>query len=192
MLFVGSTVVFVELQSALNAVWDVQPAPRRSLWWRMVRIRLRSFAIVLAFGFLLTVSLVISAMLSALQAHFEARLSQPGWVWQAANLILSVVVLTVLFAMIYKYLPDAQITWSDVGVGAAVTAVLFTAGKFLIGLYLGQFAVGSAYGAAGSFAVLLIWTYYSALISFLGAEFTRVWAQRDGGRVRPEEFAVRT
>jgi membrane protein len=121
----------------------------------------------------------------------ESRLPGFGWVWQATNLLASVVVLTVLFAMIYKYLPDMKIVWTDVIVGAAVTAVLFTVGKYLIGLYLGQVAVGNAYGAAGSFAVLLVWTYYSALISFFGAEFTQVWARRRGARVRPEDFAVR-
>jgi membrane protein len=191
MLIVGSTVVFVELQSALNAVWDVQAEPKRSIAWRLLRVRLRSFAIVLGVGFLLMVSLVISAVLSALQAYMEGRVPGLGWFWQAANFGASLVVLTVLFAMIYRYLPDVRLDWADVGVGAAVTALLFTLGKYVIGLYLGQVAVGSAYGAAGSFAVLLIWTYYSALISFFGAEFTQVWAHWRGARIRPEDFAVR-
>jgi membrane protein len=191
MLVVGSTVVFAELQAALNAVWEVKVDPPKSAVWRLLRVRLRSFAIVLAVGFLLMVSLVVSAVLSALQAYMEGRVPGLGGLWQAANFVVSFLILTMLFAMIYKYLPDVRISWSDVWVGAGVTAFLFTLGKYLIGLYLGQVAIGSAYGAAGSLAVLLIWTYYAALISFFGAEFTYVWARSRRARVETEEFAVR-
>jgi membrane protein len=113
------------------------------------------------------------------------------WIWQLSNAAISFVVTVVLFAMIYKYLPDVRIGWGDVITGALITAGLFTAGKFLIGLYLGRTAIGGTYGAAGSFVVLLVWIYYSALICFLGAEFTQVHARRYGTRIRPEPHAVR-
>ena len=196
MLLVGSTAVFAELQSALNTIWDVEVDPksgkRRGMLRQLLSTRLRSLAIVLAVGFLLMVSLVISAWLAIVQEFMEGRLPGIGWVWQATNFVVSLAVMTALLAMIYKYLPDVKLAWSDVVIGAAVTSVLFVLGKYLIGLYIGQVAVGSVYGAAGSFAVLLIWTYYSALISFFGAEFTQVYARMHHQRIRPEEFAVQS
>ena len=196
MLLVGSTAVFVELQSALNTIWDVQVDPhsskKRGMLRQLLSTRLRSLAIVLAVGFLLMVSLVISAWLAIAQEFMQGRVPGIAWLWQAANFAVSLAVMTALFAMIYKYLPDVKIAWSDVVIGAAVTAVLFVLGKYLIGVYIGQVAVGSVYGAAGSFAVLLIWTYYSALISFFGAEFTQVYARAHHKRIHPEEFAVQS
>ena len=196
MLIVGSTAVFAELQSALNTIWDVEVDPKsgkkRGMLRQLLSTRLRSLAIVLAVGFLLMVSLVVSAWLAIVQEFMEGRLPGIGWVWQTTNFVISLAVMTALFAMIYKYLPDVKLAWSDVVIGAAVTSVLFVIGKYLIGLYIGQVAVGSVYGAAGSFAVLLIWTYYSALISFFGAEFTQVYARMRHARIRPEEFAVQS
>jgi membrane protein len=188
---VGATVVFAELQSALNKIWDVEAAPRRGVIVEYVLDRLRSFTIALGVGFLLLVSLVISATISALQSYLNEWMPGVPALWQTLNIVASFFIAAVLFAMIYKYLPDAKITWSDVSIGAAVTAALFTAGKYVISLYLGQTAVASAFGAAGSFAVLLIWIYYSALISFFGAEFTQVYARLHGSKIRPDSHAVR-
>lgn len=190
-LLIGSTVVFAELQAALNQIWDVQSDPKTSVIRSLLRVRVRSFAVVLGVGFLLLVSLVLSTAIAAAQAWVRDYYASVGWVWQGVNLLVTFVLVGALFAMIYKYLPDVKITWRDVAIGAAVTSLLFSIGKFLIGLYLGQAAPGSAYGAAGSFAVLLIWVYYSALISFFGAEFTQVYARRYGSKIHPEPHAIR-
>jgi membrane protein len=190
-LLVGATAVFVDLQASLNDLWDIRAKSERGWWKAVLRVRLRSLALAVSVGFLLLVSLVISAVVSAVQAYIGERFGAVGVVWQIANLAGSFVVVTLLFAMVYKYLPDVWITWRDVGIGAAVTAGLFALGKLIIGLYLGQAAPGSAYGAAGSFAVLLVWVYYSALISFFGAEFTQVFARRHGSGIRPKPHAER-
>lgn len=190
-LVISSTVVFAELQSALNHIWDVEADPqKRGVILGLIMDRLLSFALVLAIGFLLLVSLAISALMAGMQNYMTAWLALP-WLWQGLNVVLSFVIVTVLFMLIYKFLPDVKITWRDVIIGAVVTALLFTLGKFLIGFYLGQMAVGTAYGAAGSFAVLLIWMYYSALVSFFGAEFTQVFARRFGSHIRPKDYALR-
>jgi len=138
------------------------------------------------------VSLVISAWITIVQEFMQGKLPAIGWVWQTTNFVVSLVVMTAMFAMIYKYLPDVKLAWSDVVIGAAVTSVLFVLGKYLISVYIGQVAAGNVYGAAGSFAVLLIWTYYSALISFFGAEFTQVYARVRHKRIHAEEFAVQS
>jgi membrane protein len=190
-LITGATAVFGELQSALNRMWDVQAKPDRGVILSFVVDRLRSFSIAVCVGFLLLVSLVISAVISGLQHYMNNWLPGIPWVWQAANAVSSFVVIAVLFAMIYKFLPDVMISWKDVWIGAAVTALLFTAGKYAIGVYLGRTATTSAFGAAGSLVVLLFWVYYSALISFLGAEFTQVYARRYGPGIQPKQHAVR-
>ena len=190
-LITGATAVFGELQSALNQIWDVKAKPDRGVIMSFVVDRLRSFSIAVCVGFLLLVSLVISAVISGLQNYMNNWLPGIPWVWQTANVVSSFLVIAVLFAMIYKFLPDVVISWKDVWIGAAVTAVLFTAGKYLIGIYLGRTATTSAFGAAGSLVVLLFWVYYSALISFLGAEFTQVYARRYGPGIQPQRHAVR-
>src|SRR5215831_8651252 len=190
-LITGATAVFGELQSALNQIWDVKAKPDRGVIMSFVVDRLRSFSIAVCVGFLLLVSLVISAVISGLQTYMNHWLPGVPWVWQTANVVGSFLVIAVLFAMIYKFLPDVVISWKDVWIGAAVTAVLFTGGKYAIGIYLGRTATASAYGAAGSLVVLLFWVYYSALISFLGAEFTQVYARRHGPGIQPKEHAVR-
>lgn len=171
-LIMGATAVFGELQSALNHIWDVKAEPHRSVILSLIVDRLRSFSIAICVGFLLLVSLVISAVISGLQDYMNTWLPGIPWFWQTSNVIASFFVVAVLFAMIYKFLPDVVISWRDVWIGAAVTAVLFTGGKYLIGVYLGKTATASAFGAAGSLVVLLFWVYYSALIGFFGAEFT--------------------
>jgi len=190
-LIIGSTAAFIELQAALNEIWDVRAAPVGSRMIRKLLVdRLVSFSLVVGVGFLLLVSLVISAILAGAEEALNIWLPM-AWVWRAANIAVSFLVVTFIFMAIYKILPDVKITWRDVLVGAAVTALLFSVGKYLIGLYLGEMSVGSVYGAAGSFVVLLIWIYYSALICFFGAEFTQVYARRYGSQIRPNSQAVR-
>lgn len=190
-LIVGSTVVFAELQAALNVIWDVQADPAHGAIRGFLRGRLLSLTVVIGVGFLLLVSLLVSAGLAGAQEYLTGLLPGLPGLWRALHLVVSFLIITLLFAMIYKILPDVRITWRDVAVGAAVTAVLFSLGKYAIGAYLGQMSVGSAYGAAGSFAVLLIWVYYSALVCFFGAEFTQVFARRAGSGIHPQRHAVR-
>ncbi|HEY3660998.1 MAG TPA: YihY/virulence factor BrkB family protein [Candidatus Udaeobacter sp.] len=190
-LMMGATAVFGELQSALNQIWDVKAKPDRGVIMSFIVDRVRSFSIAICVGFLLLVSLIISAVISWLQNYMNNWLPGIPWVWQMANVVASFFVIAVLFAAIYKFLPDVEISWNDVWIGAAVTALLFTMGKYGIGVYLGRTATASAFGAAGSLVVLLFWIYYSSLISFLGAEFTQVYARRYGPGIRPREHAVR-
>ena len=190
-LITGATAVFGELQSALNRIWDVEAKPDRGVIMSLIVDRLRSFSIAVCVGFLLLVSLVVSALISGLQNYMNNWLPGVPWVWQTANVVTSFLVVAALFAMIYKFLPDVVISWKDVWIGAAVTALLFSAGKYLIGIYLGRTATSSAFGAAGSLVVLLFWVHYSALISFLGAEFTQVYARRYGPGIHPKKHAIR-
>ena len=179
-LVVGASGVFGQLQEALDVVWDVKPEQIKGGIWGMVKDRLLAFSVVGGLAFLLLVSLVFSAVISGLNQWLNDRLSMGAWGLQLANQALSFVLTAVLFAFIFKVLPHARPAWRDVWLGAAVTAGLFTLGKYLIGLYLGQAAPGSAYGAAGSFVVLLIWIYYSTQILLFGAEFTQVYANSHG------------
>ena len=188
-LILGASAVFAELQASLNIIWGVKARVRRGLLLDLVIDRLRSFSIAVGVGFLLLVSLVLSAMLTGLRDYLTYWMPTFPWIWEALNLGASFALITFLFAMIYKYLPDVKLEWRDVWTGAAVTSLLFTLGKYLIGIYLGRTATANAYGAAGSFVVLLIWIYYSALISFFGAEFTQVYAHQRRGRIRPEDHA---
>jgi membrane protein len=184
----AATGAFLELQTVLNTIWRVKPNPNANLT-AFVRDRVRSFGLVLAIGFLLLVSLSVSAALAAASAWIDRRAPGIPVVWQTLNMIVSLLVITTLFAMLYRFLPDVHLEWRDVATGALVTAVLFTIGKQAIGLYLGQSATASSYGAAGSVIVLLLWVYYSTQILLLGAEFTRVWSEHERGRPQPQEFA---
>lgn len=183
-LLVSSTGFFAQLQDALNTIWNVDHIPRGHWIW-FVKKRLLSFAMILGVGFLLLIGLVISAALSAFSTPLAVHTSPHTSPMTAhlANMVISFVVAAVLFAMIYKFLPDVAIKWRDVAIGAVITALLFEIGKFLIGLYLGHSAFGSAYGAAGSVIVLLVWIYYSTQVFFLGAEFTQVYARYMGDEV---------
>jgi membrane protein len=172
-----ATAAFNELQSALNTIWHVQPRPDAG-YFDLVRGRVVSFAMVVSVGFLLLVSLVISTLLSALGAYVGGFVPDYGGLLQIANLAVSFLVITLLFALMFKLLPDVEVPWKNVWIGAAVTGLLFVVGKFAIGFYLGVASVSSAYGAAGSFVVLLLWVYYSAQILLFGAEFTRVYTLR--------------
>jgi len=188
-LMVGATGVVIELQDALNTVWKVVPKPGRGIKG-LIRDRLLSIGIVLAFGFLFIVSLVASSALAAV-GHVMSRWL-PGWVilGYVLNYGVSFGVIGVMLAMIFKILPDVKMAWKDVWLGAAVTSALFHLGKFLIGLYVGKASVGSTFGAAGSLAVLLVWIYYSTQLVLMGAEFTRAYANQFGSHVVPSDNAV--
>lgn len=188
-LLLGATGLFTELQDALNTIWEVQPKPGRGVN-RVVRQRFLSFAMVLGIGFLLLVSLVISAALSALVTYFSHLLPGIDFIWQIVSFILGFVITTVLFGLIFKVLPDVKITWGDVLIGAALTSLLFSIGRFLLGKYLGNNSFGSTYGAAGSLVVILAWVYYAAQILFFGAEFTQVYSRRYGSGIVPTKNAM--
>jgi membrane protein len=188
-LLLGASGVFGQLQDALNSVWGVKPKPGRGIMG-MLKDRFASFATVLGTGFLLMVSLVVSAGLAAVGDTFSGWLPAPEAILEALNFVISFGVITILFAMIFKILPDVKIQWSDVWIGSVVTALLFTVGKFLIGLYLGKSDIGTAFGAAGSLVILLVWIYYSAQILLFGAEFTAVYADKYGSRLEPAEHAM--
>jgi membrane protein len=180
-LLLGATSVFAELQSSLDRIWRA-PAQQTSGLWGLLRQRLLSFGLIVSIGFLMLVSLVVSAALSALGTWSGGFF--PGWegLLQVANLVVSFCVTTVLFAMVYRILPRVWVAWDDVWIGAAVTALLFSVGKLAIGLYLGKAGLTSGFGAAGSLVVMLVWVYYSAQVFLLGAEFTWVFAQSHGSR----------
>jgi membrane protein len=183
-LLVGATGLFAELQGALDTVWNVKPTAAQSGFWGTVKDRLLSFAMIGVMAFLLLVSLVFSAVVAGLGGSIERWVPFSHEGLQLVNQLVSLLVTGLMFAMIFKLLPHSRPAWSDVWVGALLTAVLFTLGKYLIGLYLGRASVGSAYGAAGSFVVLLVWVYYSTQILLLGAEFTQVYALRHGSGVK--------
>lgn len=188
-LLLGAAGVFGQLQDSLNTIWEIQPKQEKGLW-NNVKKRFLSFTMVLGIGFLLLVSLVITAALSAVDSFTTGLFPGFELLFQVANLLVSFGVITLLFALIYKILPDAKMAWRDVWLGAAVTALLFSIGKLLIGLYLGRASVTSTFGAAGSLVVVLLWIYYSAQILFLGAEFTQVYASKYGSGTVPEEGAT--
>jgi membrane protein len=189
-LLVGASSAFSQLQQALNLIWKVQ-VKESSKVWSLVRQRLLTFGMVLVIGFLLLVSLILTAAITAVGTYLGSKLPGGAAFWQFANGFVSFAVVTALFAAIFKILPDAKLRWRDTVVGAIVTAVLFTIGKFLIGLYLGHSSVATSYGAVGSLVVLLLWVYYSASILLFGAEFTKEWTHRSGREAPPEEHAER-
>ncbi|MCM8739164.1 YihY/virulence factor BrkB family protein [Azospirillum sp. A1-3] len=182
-ILVGATTVFVELQTALNRIWRVAAPQESTITW-LVRVRLKALALIGAIGFLLIVSLVVSAALAAAGRWAAGYLpAMPSLLW-LVDVVTSWVVLTGLFAMIYRILPDTYIRWTDVWLGAAANAFLFAVGKFLIGFYIATSGVVSVYGAAGSFVLILLWVYYSAVIFLFGAELTRAYSERSGSRAR--------
>lgn len=189
LLLLGASGVFGELQTALNAMWGVKPKPGRGVRG-FVRDRFLSFTMVLGVAFMLLVSLLISAALSAAGHFFADALPGGATLWQAVNFVFSLAVITGLFALIFKVVPDAAVRWRDVWVGAGVTAFLFTIGKLLLGIYLGSSSVASSYGAAGSLVAYVVWVYYASQILFLGAEFTQAYARMEGKPIEPAPNAV--
>jgi membrane protein len=188
-LLVGASGVFGELQYALDTIWGVKPKPGRGMMG-ILKDRLFSFSMVIGVAFVLLVSLVVSTILSSMGRVVADALPGGAIVWQCVNLTVSLGVITLLFAIIFKVVPDIEIRWRDVLVGAFVTATLFSVGKYVLGLYLGTSSVASSYGAAGSVVALVVWVYYSSQLVFLGAEFTQVFARRYGCEIRPSRNAV--
>src|SRR3954471_19206759 len=191
-MLLGATTVLGELQSDLDRIWRA-PRADKGGFWQLLRTRALSFSMILVLGFLLLVSLVLSAAIVALGHWWGPWFGRLRWLLEVMNFTVSFLVVTALFAMIYKILPRVHIGWRDVAIGAGVTALLFTLGKFVIGLYLGKSGVTSGFGAAGSVIVLLVWVYYSAQIFLLGAEFTAIYAYRYGslrGVERPSADAI--
>jgi membrane protein len=184
----GAGAVVGQLQQSLNVIFGVTPKADID-WWAFIRARFFSYAMLLAIGFLLLVSLIVTTILSAISKYFGDLLPYLTAVWPAVDLASSFALVALLFAMIYKILPDVNIAWKDALIGAALTSFLFSVGKFLIGLYLGRSTVAAAYGAAGSVVTILLWVYYSALIVFFGAEITQLYASQIGSGVNANELA---
>lgn len=191
-LLFGATGVFYQLQQTLNVMWEVKPQPKRKLL-KLVMDRLFSFGLILVVGFLLLVSLVLSTVLSMISNWVAAYFSDSlNIVFRLLDISVSLGVITLLFAAIYKFLPDAEIEWRDVWIGALVTSLLFVLAKFALGLYFAYSDPGSAYGAAGSIILIMLWVSYAGMILFFGAEFTRVYARHHGRQIVPSDYAVST
>ena len=186
-IIISSTVVFIDIQESLNLIWKIKPKPGNSIIRGLLRERLKSFTIVLVAGFLLLVSLIISALIGAFSNFLgDSFFAIPPLGLEIINNVITFVIIFILFMMIFKFLPDAHLRWEHVWVGALVTAILFIIGKFLISFYIGTSALGSSYGAYGSLIILLLWIYYSAQILYLGAEFTQVYANKYGRGIIPK------
>jgi membrane protein len=186
----GATGVFAQLQSSLNHIWNVEAKPGRGVMG-FIKTRVASFGMILGIGFLLLVSLVVSAGLAAVNTYMTGLMPGAEVLFTILSFVVSFALVTLLFAMIYRFLPDVKIAWRDVWVGAAITSLLFTIGKTLIGLYLGHGSAASVFGAAGSLVIVLLWIYYSTQILFFGAELTQVYARRYGSQIEPDEDAVK-
>lgn len=189
-LFIGATTVFADMQDSINSIWSIKAKPKQS-WLNYITTRLLSFSLIIGLGFLLMVSLLINTFLSVLYDTLLSFLGETeAMLTSIINNVLTFSVITLLFAVIYKVLPDARVRWKDTVVGAAVTSILFMAGKFGIGYYLSSSGVSSQYGAAASIIIFLLWVYYSSFILYFGAEFTKVWALNRGNGITPSESAV--
>jgi len=191
-ILIGATGVFAQIQASLNTIWEVKAAPTKSGLWVFLKTRLFSFGLILSIAFLLLVSLILSSLLSALGTWTISRTSE-SWlmVFQVLNFVFSLGIITVLFAFMFKILPDAKIKWNLVWIGAFITALLFVLGKSALGFYFGRANPGSGYGAAGSIILILIWTTFSSMIALLGAEFTKVYADYYSGDIAASETAVK-
>ncbi len=189
-LLIGATTVFGEIQDSINIIWKVRAKPKRS-WLKWIKDRLLSSSLIAGLGFLLIVSLMVNGILLALSEWLKNYFPDVTLIiFQIINILISFSVITALFAVIFKVLPDAKIAWKDVGAGAFFTACLFMLGRFLIGLYIDFSGTGSAYGAAGSLIIILVWVYYTAAILYFGAEFTKIYAEYMGARIEPADYAV--
>lgn len=189
-LIIGATTVFAEIQDSVNIIWRVKAKPKRG-WLKLLKDRLLSGSIIIGLGFLLIVTLLINGAVSALNDVLSGYFPDVAFIiFYIINMVISFIVIATLFGVIFKVLPDAEIAWKDVRAGAFFTAILFMLGRYLITMYLQTTAAGSPYGAAGSIIIILLWVYFTAAILYLGAEFTRVYANYTGVRIRPSEFAV--
>jgi len=188
---VGATTVFAQMQKSLNQIWSVAPKPSRNSLWLFIKARLLSLTMVLSVGFILLVSLLLGVIVRAVVMHAEQWIPVPGWLMLSVEPVLSLTVVALLFAAIFRILPDVTLRWSDVAAGALVTAILFTVGRSLIAWYLANTAAASAYGAAGSLVLLLLWVNYSSLILLFGAAICRANLEQRGRTIRPRNTAVR-
>jgi membrane protein len=189
-LLIGATTVFGEIQDSINGIWGLKAKPKAGIW-KLIKDRLLSFGIIGSLGFLLLVSLVVTAVVEGLNQRLQRVFPDITVVlFYIINLVITLGVVTVLFAVIFKVLPDAKIKWKDVWAGSIATAILFMIGKFAIALYVSKSSLGTTYGTAGSFVVLLVWIYYSSFILYFGAEFTKAWALKYGSHINPNEYAV--
>lgn len=189
-LVIGATSVFIEIQDSLNMIWKLKAKPKKG-WLAFLRNRLLSSSLIISLGFLMVVTLIVNGAIEALMDVIRQRFSSIAEILMyVINLVISFSVIMILFGIIFKFLPDAKIKWRHVRSGAIFTAILFLAGRYVIGLYIRQTATESTYGAAGAIVVLMVWIYYSAVILYIGAEFTQVYAESFGGRIEPAEYAV--
>ena len=189
-LLLGATAVFAEIQDSINTIWGLKAKPKKGLW-KIIRNRFLSFSVVVSLGFLLLVSLAISTVVEALSDKLKDSFPDAAIIiFYILDLVISFFVITALFAVIFKVLPDAKTKWKDIIPGALASGILFMIGKFAISFYIGKSHVGSTYGAAGSLVVLLLWVYYSAMILYLGAEFAKAWISHNGFSIRPNDYAV--
>jgi membrane protein len=189
-LLIGATTVFGDIQDSINKIWGIKPKPKRG-WVKMLQNRFLSFSVIATLGFLLLVSLGVSAIIEALMNSFKARYPDVAViVVYIVNLLLTLGITTLIFAVVFKVLPDARIQWKDIMAGAVTTAILFMLGKFAISFYIGKTNIGSTFGAAGSLVILLLWVYYSSIILYFGAEFTKAYAIKYGDAIHPNEYAV--
>ena len=191
-LLIGSTTIFGDIQDSINTIWGIKPKPKRG-WVKMLQNRFLSFSVIISLGFVLLVSLGVTSLLDAFSGRLQARFADVSYyVFYVVNQAVTLAVISLIFGVIFKVLPDAIIKWKDVIAGAVVTAVLFMVGKFGISLYIGQSDVGGTYGATGSLVVVLLWTYYSSIILYFGAEFTKAYAIAYGSEIYPSHYAVTT
>ena len=189
-LLIGATTVFGDIQDSINRIWGIKAKPKKG-WLKMLRNRFLSFSVIASLGFLLLVSLGISAIIEALMGKFQATYPDVAVIFvYIINLLLTLGITSLIFGVIFKVLPDAQIKWKDVMTGAITTAILFMLGKFAISFYISKANVGTTYGAAGSIVILLIWVYYSSIILYFGAEFTKFYAIQYGSAIHPNDYAV--
>jgi len=189
-LLIGATTVFAEIQDSINTIWNIKPKPKKG-WLQMLRTRLLSFSVIVSLGFILVVSLAVTSVIDVFSNQLQSRFPDVAVVlFYILNQILTLAILTIIFGVIFKVLPDARIRWRDVFAGALITAVLFMLGKLAISLYISTTEVGSTYGAAGALVILIVWTYYSSLILYFGAEITKNYAVRYGAEIRPAPYAV--
>lgn len=191
-LVIGATAVFGEIQDSINIIWGIKAKPKKG-WLKMFRNRFLSFSLIVSMGFLLLVSLGINSIIDGLNARLTTQFPETTVIlFYVLNVLITFVVTAILFAMIFKVLPDAKIKWRDVLTGSFVTALLFFVGKFLISFYVSKSSINSTFGAAASVVILLVWIYYSAIILFFGAEFTKAWALEFGNKIYPNDYAVST
>lgn len=188
-LVIGGTGIFGEIQDSLNKIWGLKVKTNK-VWWKLILNRVLSFSLIISLGFVLVVSLILNALVSIMGNRLNNLLSGTGKIFiPVIDNLVSFAITTLLFAIIFKVLPDAKIKWKDITVGALITAILFTLGKFIIGYYVGRSNLMSIYGAAGSIIIIMIWAYYSSVILYLGAEFTKLFANKHGTKIQPSDYS---